>query len=147
MNDGLIINARHNLTWYVRLGSDATTAMMWAGWLYLWRPLMQMLILLNSWGASFRMTATKVLCNTPTLSLEGSIIALLGTSSTLLLWSLLPSKQVKSAHQVSTLRDYARHFELPEQQIRLGRDTSVCVVHHDAEGKITHIETVEKLAL
>jgi poly-beta-1,6-N-acetyl-D-glucosamine biosynthesis protein PgaD len=146
MNDGLIINARHNLSWYVRLGSDATTAMMWAGWLYLWRPLMQMLILLNTWGASFRITATKVLSNTPTLTLEGSLIALLGTSSTLLLWSLLPSKKLKTAHQVSTLRDYARHFDLPEQQIRAGRNTSVCVVHHDAQGKITHIEMVDKLA-
>lgn len=147
MNDGLIINARHHLSWYVRLCSDAGTAVMWIGWLYLWRPLMQMFIWLNSWGASFRIGVTKVLSNTPTLTLEGSVIALLGTSSTLLLWSLLPSKQVKTAHQVSSLRDYARHFDLPEQQIRVGRDTSVCIVHHDAQGKITHIETVEKLAV
>lgn len=146
MNDGLIINARQHLSWYVRLFSDAGTAAMWMAWLYLLRPVGQMFVWLHSWSASFRAIFSKILTNTPALTIESSVLALLGTSATLLLWSLLPSKRVEMAHQINSMKDYAAHFQLPEQQIVEGRKTSVCVVHHDEMGNITHIETVGKLA-
>ena len=35
---------------------------------------------------------------------------------------------------------YARCFELPEHVIEAGRNASVCVVHHDADGRIASVE-------
>ena len=36
----LIIDLRRQLPWHKRYVSHTTTAMLWAGWIFLWRPLM-----------------------------------------------------------------------------------------------------------
>lgn len=139
MNDSLIINARKHLRWQQRFFSDASTAMLWGAWLWMWRPLLSAASWLSGIGASFQPTFMKLLSSGTPVTLEGSVMALVGTSSTLLLWNMLPANRahVRGTH---TLRDYAAHFELPEQQIIAGRETSVCVVHHDDNGRITRIE-------
>ena len=139
MNDSLIINARHQMRWHQRLFSDASTAMLWGFWLWMWRPVLSLFAWLGGVGASFQPTVMKLLASGTPVNLEGSVVALVGTSSTLLLWNMLPATRarVRCSH---TLRDYAAHFELPEQQIIAGRETSVCVVHHDDSGRIIRIE-------
>lgn len=139
MSDSLIINARHQMPWHQRLFSDASTAMLWGFWLWMWRPLLSIFTWLGSLGASFQPTFMKLLANGSPVNLEGSVMALVGTSSTLLLWNMLPASKT-AARNTHTLRDYAAHFELPEQDILAGRDTSVCVVHHDDSGRIIRIE-------
>ena len=37
-SNNLIIDLRRQLPWHKRYVSTTTTAMMWAGWLLLWRP-------------------------------------------------------------------------------------------------------------
>lgn len=140
MNDSLIINARRHLRWHQRLFSDASTAMLWGVWLWLWRPLLSFVAWLGGVGASVQPTLTKFIASGTPVTLEGSVVALVGTSGTLLLWNLLPASRSESA-RTHTLRDYAAHFELPEQQILSGRAASVCVVHHDEHGRITRIDT------
>lgn len=141
-NHHLIINARHNLSWYVRLSSDTVTAMMWVGWLYLWRPLAHAIVVLKTVGCtSFKDGAAKLAsCAPATIHFQSSVIALLGTSAILLLWSLLPSRQVKTAHRVNSLHDYARHFDLHEKDILASRDQQISVVYHDDQGRITGID-------
>ncbi|WP_024302548.1 poly-beta-1,6-N-acetyl-D-glucosamine biosynthesis protein PgaD [Pseudogulbenkiania sp. MAI-1] len=141
MPDNLIINARHHLPWHQRLLSNASTAAAWAGWLYLWRPIVNGANWLTSWGASYHQLLAKTLATGTSGSLENSVVALLGTSGTLLLWSRLPArKPTTTPHHQETLASYARHFGMDEQQILAGRAASVCVVHHDAHGKIIGIE-------
>jgi poly-beta-1,6-N-acetyl-D-glucosamine biosynthesis protein PgaD len=89
-------------------------------------------------GASFQPTL-KLLASCSPVDLQGSVVALAGTSGTLLLWNLLPARKA-CAPEVHSLGDYARHFELPEQELQAGRETSVCVVHHDDDGRIIRIE-------
>ena len=139
MSDSLIINARQHLRWHERLFSDASTAMLWGVWLWLWRPVLSTVNWLAAVGASFQPTLTKLLANGSPLNIEGGVVALVGTSGTLLLWNLLPARKAGSP-QVHTLRDYASHFQLPEQDILQGRASSVCVVHHDEQGRIVRIE-------
>ncbi|HEX6592911.1 MAG TPA: poly-beta-1,6-N-acetyl-D-glucosamine biosynthesis protein PgaD [Moraxellaceae bacterium] len=139
MSDSLIINARQHLRWHERLFSDASTAMLWGVWLWLWRPVLSTVNWLAALGASFQPTLMKLLANGSPLNIEGGVVALVGTSGTLLLWNLLPARKAE-APQVHTLRDYAGHFQLPEQDILAGRASSVCVVHHDEQGRIVRIE-------
>lgn len=140
MADKLIINVRRHLHWRQRLATDASTAVMWGGWLYLWRPVVNALAWLSSWGASARPLAWKVFAGAPMAALEYSVLALVGATGTLLLWSLLPARKVTTPHLVQSLTDYAAHFGVPEQQIQAGQATAVCVVHHDAQGRIIGIE-------
>ena len=141
MPDNLIINCRHHLRWHQRLLSNASTAAAWAGWLYLWRPIVNGAGWLTSWSSSYQPLAAKILASSTPSSLEHSALALIGTSGTLLLWSRLPArKPTTTLHHQETLQSYASHFGMAEQQILAGRAASVCVVHHDAHGKIIGIE-------
>lgn len=140
MSDSLIINARHQMRWHQRLCSDASTAMLWGFWFWLWRPLLGVFAWVGNLGASFHPTLMKLLANGSPLNLEGSMMALVGTSGTLLLWNLLPARKAETP-KVMTLRDYAAHFELPELEIINGRASSVCVVHHDEEGRIIRVDS------
>lgn len=141
-NSHLIINARHHLTWYIRLSSDTVTAMMWVGWLYLWRPLAHAIVVLKTVGCtSFKDGAAKVFsCTSGAINFQHAVVALLSTAALLVLWSLLPSRKVKTAHRVNSLGDYARHFDLHEKDIMSGRDQQINVVHHDDHGRIIGIE-------
>jgi poly-beta-1,6-N-acetyl-D-glucosamine biosynthesis protein PgaD len=67
-------------------------------------------------------------------------VALLGTSGTLVLWSRLPAFRRCSPEDASA-RSYARHARVPEQELAAGRAASICVVHHDDEGRIVRVET------
>lgn len=139
-NDDLIINVRSQLHWYQRLTTDVCTAAMWGGWLYLWRPIVSLMAWLHGWGLVIRPATTKVATTTGGIvSMEG-LMALAGGACMLMLWSLLPARKIKTQSHVSTVRECAEYFGMPESEIRSGRSTSVCVVHHDAEGRIVRIE-------
>lgn len=156
ISDDLIINVRDQLHWYQRLTTDVCTAAMWGGWLYLWRPVVSLLAWLHGWGlimhpanvtaagrhaafAGHQAAPHAVAAGTSLISMDG-LLTLAAAACMLMLWSLLPARKIKSQSRVTTVRDCAEYFDLPEQQIRDGRDTSVCVVHHDEEGRIVRIE-------
>lgn len=138
MSAPLIIDARDRLRWHQRLLSDATTAALWVGWLWLWIPLLRA----TTWlalGARSYPALGKVLAATTATGFEHSVVALVGTSGTLLVWNRLPAPRVRAA-EVQSVRDYARYFELPEHALREAQRAPVCVVHHDAAGRIVRLE-------
>jgi poly-beta-1,6-N-acetyl-D-glucosamine biosynthesis protein PgaD len=138
MSGSLIINARHRLAWHQRLFSDATTALMWGAWLWLWYPLLKAPAWPADLGARLYPVLMKLLASGSPENLPRSVVALVGTSGTLLVWSKLPAR--KASASSLTVRDYARHFALPEQAIQAGRRASVCVVRHDEHGRIVQLE-------
>lgn len=139
MNDTLIINARPHLRWHRRAFSDASTAMLWGFWLWLWRPVLSLYTLLSGLHVGIQSALTKFLSVGFPVSIEGSVLALFSTSSSLLLWSVLTPQQTQKP-QPRQLRDYAEHFGLSEQELLVSRNCSVCVVHHDDFGRIVRIE-------
>lgn len=141
MSNALIINARHHLSAYQRFTSNASTAMLWGGWLWMWRPLLNVFNWVNNLGANVQPTLLKLMATGTPMSLEGSVMALIGASGTLLLWNMLPAQKARTSAQTPLLRDYADYFELPELDILSGRASNVCTVHHDETGRITRIES------
>lgn len=140
MTGSLIIDARDRLRWYQRLFSDATTAMMWGAWIWLWTPVLGSFSWVTHLGARSHLALSNLLAGTPGVSLERDVVALVGTSGTLIVWNRLPPTTRARPNVVHSLSDYARHFALPEQVILDGRRTSVCVVHHDEAGRIVRLE-------
>lgn len=132
MNNPLIINIRKQMDWQQRLFSDSSTALMWAMWLYLWRPMIVItgVKAVNTHPVLFHFV-TKI-----SPAMMGSIIAVVIFGAVgLLLWARLPSNRIRPmAHK--TLTDYARHFQLSKQDIIAGREAQICTVYHDAHGRI-----------
>jgi poly-beta-1,6-N-acetyl-D-glucosamine biosynthesis protein PgaD len=139
----LIINARSDLSWRRRLLSDVVTALMWGGWILLWLPVFRKLLQVIELHMSFTPAAIQVLDTLTPIPLAHSLIALLGTSALLMLWTLLPTRKLTHAHGVQTLEDYAEYFDLPEHDIVAGQDSRICVVHHDEHGNIVGIDARE----
>ncbi len=139
MTGSLIINARHRLAWHQRLVSDASTAMMWAVWLWLWAPILRSSGWLADFGLRFYPSLLKVLGSGSPEDIPRSLMALVGTSGTLLVLNQLPAPRTRAAAAL-TVRDYARHFDLPADELLTGRNAAVCVGHHDDEGRIVRID-------
>ena len=139
----MIINARRDLGWHRRLASDVLTAGLWVGWVLLWIPVFRKLHQVIRLHIHFGLAAREVMETVTPISLMHSMIALLGTSVLLLLWSLLPRRNVGEAHEARATLDYARHFGVDETQIKLGQDSRICVVSHDDSGAITAIEVTQ----
>jgi len=139
VSTSLIIDARDRLPWTHRFAWEASTAALWGGWLWLWAPLLKagmplarLSVLLPPW----------LLSADHTLGADGfplSLVALAGTSGSLLVLSKLPVRK-PGAGEALPVEEYARHFEVPEQVIEAGRRATTCVVHHDADGRIARIE-------
>lgn len=137
MQNSLIINVRRELGWHRRLFSNATTAALWGAWLWLCQPAIGAVALMcgTNLGAHFgRMAIT---CTSA--SLADSVLALAGTAGVLLLWKQIATRQARRPCLTVT-PDYAGYFGLTAQALEQGRDTAVCVVHHDEHGRIVQIQ-------
>ena len=139
MGPHLIIDARHRLSWHQRLASDASTALLWSVWVWLWSPL---LVAVASLAPLTRLTpaAGKLPALGAAGALEHSLVAVLGASGTLLVWKELRPARRPAAPPALGLPEQARDFRLPERQLADAREASVCVVHHDADGRIVRLE-------
>jgi poly-beta-1,6-N-acetyl-D-glucosamine biosynthesis protein PgaD len=140
MADDLIINARRKLGWRRRILSDLTTVMLWITWLYLWMPVWRKLRHVIRLKLRLEPAAIEVLETVDPISLKYSLIALVGTCALLMLWTLLPKRQVTRAHSVTTLDDYASAFNLPAGTIADNRNNRITTVHCDDEGAIIALD-------
>ena len=140
MADDLIINARRKLGWRRRILSDVTTVVLWITWLYLWMPVWRKLHQVVRLKLGFEPAAVEVLETVDPISLKNSLISLIGTCALLMLWTLLPKRQVTHAHAITTLDDYASAFDLPSEDIADGRDSRITTVHCDEDGRIVRLD-------
>ena len=136
MKSNLIIDLRQQLPWHKRYLSNTSTAMLWAVWLLLWRPL---LLLLGIIGIQKPHIVNNIM-SAFTLILQHGLIALMVCALSLLLWNrFIPAKTPQQAQQ-KLLTDYADHFALNAQEIESGRQQKVSTVVHDENGKIISIQ-------
>lgn len=135
-----IINARRELGRGRRLASDVGTLLLWIGWILLWIPAFRTLReahrLKVDWGFAVQEAVDTI---TP-ISLTHSALLVLGTCAMLLLWSLIPNRKPAAVPVTETLEDEARRLHVPRQELQDGRDSRVCVVHHDDDGVIRSVE-------
>jgi poly-beta-1,6-N-acetyl-D-glucosamine biosynthesis protein PgaD len=139
MAEKLIINARRQIGWRRRLLSDVSTAGLWIGWIYLWLPVFTKLRQVTRHHLGLETDVIEVLEAAAPISVHHSVEALLGTSALLLLWTLLPRRQVTQSHAVEKIEDYARYFRLAADEIERGRASRICVVTHDDDGDIVGV--------
>lgn len=139
MSTSIIIDARDRLRWHQRIAWDASTAALWGGWLWLWAPLLKAGGTLARLGIDLPPWLPKLLPAAGAGGLPLSLVALMGTSGTLMALNKLPMRKPQ-ADEALPVAEYARRFEVSEQVIEAGRNAAICVVHHDADGRIAGIE-------
>ena len=140
MNNTLIINARKHLGWHRRIASDAGTAVLWAFWLWLCRPAMNVF----NWTLAARFglpgAGHKLLAAGAAGFLEGTAVTLVGTSGALLIWNRLTGQRRRRTPTVE-IPDYASHFGISANELTAARSAGICVLHHDDSGRIVRLET------
>lgn len=141
MSEKMIINARRELGWRRRILSDTATVILWVGWIFLWLPAFKKLHAIIVLKLSLEPAAIEVLEAVDPVSIWHSLVALVGTCTLLLLWTLLPRRQVRRSHSVATLADYSHYFQLDAAGIAAGYDSQVSTVHHDDTGAIIRVES------
>lgn len=137
MKSNLIIEASDRLAWHQRFASTASTAALWGGWLWLWAPLVKAAGQLSHMAPKFPVLGLEALpAGVASLPLS---IAAIGIPSTVVAWRKLPRHRAQAGSDLP-VSEYARHFDLCEQEIEAGRRAAVTVVHHHPDGRIAHIE-------
>ena len=140
MSASLIINARDRLAWHQRFFSDASTVVMWGVWLKLWYPVLRAFGKVPYLDTLARRTLRMAVASAAGVGVEHYAAAVVGASGTLLVWSHLPSfKSCEPAEP--TAIDYAEHFGLSVTELQVGRESAICVVHHDESGRIVRVDT------
>jgi poly-beta-1,6-N-acetyl-D-glucosamine biosynthesis protein PgaD len=124
MRDSIIIDEYNRRPFLDRFISDSATTAMWActSWLFKIHHFF-----------NFRY----LLLGVPS-AVTDPAVALISTSSALVLWGSVESDQ-PTTKQLQTA-DYAEHFGLTEKELIDGQNTKVCTVHHDEFGNIIKIE-------
>lgn len=138
-NTSIIIDARDRLSWHRRIAWDASTAALWGGWLWLWAPLLKASDSLARLGADLPWLPKLLPAGGTGSGLQLSLVAIAGTSGTLMAMSRLSGRK-RCSDEALPVAEYARHFQVPAQVIEAGRNAAICVVHHDADGRIAGIE-------
>lgn len=140
MTPPLIIVARRHLSWHQRFVSDASTAILWTFWLWLWSPLLQAFAAAVHLGTRLSpVTASAAALAGAAAGIERPLLALLGASGSLIAWKSLPRARRAECSPL-TVREQARDLGLPERTVREAQGAAICVVHHDALGRIVRLE-------
>lgn len=132
----LIIDLRHQIPWHKRYLSLTMTAMLWALWLFLWRPVVLALGLLSVQNPQLLQHFIEVFAQV----VEHGFTALVGSAVSLWLWSNVMSSKADKHMDTLSFDAYATYFEIEQQQLQQIRQQQIMTVHHNAQGKIIKIE-------
>lgn len=134
--NALIIDLRSQLPWHRRYASNTTTAMLWAGWLFLWRPLMIIAGFIGVQNPHLFNRFVEVF----TTALEQGFTALVACAISLWLWSNFASAKKVKPLQPYNVEEYAHYFRLNTEDLQQSQQQQVITVRHHADGKIMSIE-------
>ncbi|WOE30519.1 MULTISPECIES: poly-beta-1,6-N-acetyl-D-glucosamine biosynthesis protein PgaD [unclassified Acinetobacter] len=138
-NSGLIIDLRRQLPWHQRYASGTSTALMWAVWLLLWRPV----IIVTGLIALQKHHVIQHIFDGLSIGIGHGLTALVACSIALLFWSNFMPAITITKTSAKCVSDYSNHFHLPIALIEHGRQQKISVIHYDEHGKITQIEPSE----
>ena len=123
--------------------SDMGTAGLWGLWLWLCRPALGALSWLR--GAWIQHGVAHLIALGASSAIERGAFALCSACGIVWLWGEL-SQRRRNAPMPTYSPNYAVHFGLSDLQLHRYRMSQVCIVHHDDDGRISAIASVEPMA-
>lgn len=134
--ESLIIDLREQLPWHRRYFTTTLTAMLWACWLFLWRPI----ALAIGYISIEKPHLVHYFFSTFAQVLENGFFALIGCAVSLWLWShFVPAKTKKEA-ETKDIAQYAKHFNLDQDALIQARQQKIATVYHNSNGQVTDIK-------
>lgn len=136
----LIINKRHELPLRKRLVWDSMTALLWIGWIYLWKPLLVVFYGIITLKAEPDDIADVIVSEIGVIPFENAITMLIATPLVLFVLSRLNRHKAPSEHLIYEPEDYAEYFNLDDSQLEECVNSQLITVYHDDQGHITRLE-------
>ena len=136
MSKHLIINLRHQLPWHQRYLSTTTTALLWMGWLGLWKPLLAVAL-----GFMAIHQPHLLLRMLGGIGIEHYLVMLSACAISLWLWSsYMPAKRIKHFHRYRS-QDYANYYQLNQELLIKAQGTKNLTVIHHPNGQIADLKS------
>ena len=135
MNDSIIIDVYDKRPFQDRLISEGATTALWGSWFWLLKA--QHFITHNLLHNLLHFRV--FLFGIPSV-IEDPAVALVSTTSALMLWKSISDTNVKLSDEPI---NYAQHFGLEEKELEACKQSQVCTVHHDEFGNIVKLDKRE----
>lgn len=136
----LIINKRWELPRRKRWFWDGVTILLWAGFIYLWRPVFHIFYRIITAEAPAEEISDWIYDNIHSVTFEHGVEMLVITPIVLFILSWLKRHKGPSEHIIYTHDDYARYFKLEASQLKTCFDSQLVTVYYDDHGQITAID-------
>jgi poly-beta-1,6-N-acetyl-D-glucosamine biosynthesis protein PgaD len=137
----LIINKRNEMPFAKKIGWDIVTVLLWAGWIYLWKPLLIVFYKIVTLDAEVDEISNVIFDEISAVTVEHAIIMLVATPTILFILSWLNRHVAPSVHFIYKFDEYAKYFQVDSAKLRDATDAQLITIHHDNSGRIVDIET------
>jgi biofilm PGA synthesis protein PgaD len=137
----LIINKRNEMPFAKKIGWDIVTVLLWAGWIYLWKPLLIVFYKIVTLDAEVDEISNVIFDEISAVTVEHAIIMLVATPTILFILSWLNRHVAPSVHFIYKFDEYAKYFQVDSAKLRDSIDAQLITIHHDNSGRIVDIET------
>lgn len=135
----LIINKRHEMPRSKVWLWDGFTILLWAGFIYLWRPVFEIFYLIITAKVPAEKIADWIYDNIHSVTFEHGVMMLVLTPIVLFILSWLKRHQGPSEHIIYDVEDYAEYFKLEVSQLKTCIDSQFVTVYFDDNCQITAI--------
>lgn len=136
----LIINKRHEMPRSKVWLWDGITILLWAGFIYLWRPVFHIFYRIITAEVPAEEFSDWIYDNIHSVTVEHGFEMLVFTPIVLFILSWLNRHKGPSEHIIYTDEDYARYFKLEVSQLKTCCDSQLVTVYYDDHGQITAID-------
>jgi len=135
----LIINKRHELPRTKRIIWDIITALLWLGFIYLWKPVFQIFYRILTLDAPAEEFADWIYGEISSVTFDHALYMLIGTPIVLFILSRLNRHQAPSEHLIYHSNDYSNYFNIDPTQLQQCVDSQLVTVYFDDHGHIIRL--------
>lgn len=136
----LIINKRHEMPRSKILLWDGITILLWAGFIYLWKPVFQIFYLIITSKVPAEEISDWIYDNIHSVTFVHGAMMLVFTPIVLFILSWLKRHKGPSEHIIYAVEDYAEYFNIELTQLKTCFDSQLVTVYHNDHGHITSID-------
>lgn len=136
----LIINKRHELPRAKKLIWDIATILLWAGFIYLWKPVFIIFYKIITFKESPSQISDWIYDNIHSVTFDHAVFLLIVTPIVLFILSRLNRHIAPSKHVIYDFEDYANHFNLGESHLQKCVDSQLVTVFFDEHGHIINLD-------
>lgn len=136
----LIINQRHELPFRKKLIWDFITVLLWGGWLYLWKPVFDVIYQMLIRPDHPHEVSKTIFSDINVVPVDQALIMLVATPAILFILSRIHRHKKPSAHLILDEEDYREYFGIAKNVYHECLNSQQITVYHNEQGQIIRLE-------